>query len=471
MSLSQFLSVLRRRFRLVVAILALCMIGGGVVTLLTPRTYTATAELYYSVNTAASVDDLAQGATFMRVQMVSFASLAVTPTVLTPVAERLDVAGGAAALARQVTATASDTTVVLTLLVTDGDARRAAEIANAVADQTITVVEDLSPADPVGGGPSVQVSVVTPALVPQAPSSPDATLNLAAAAVLGLAFGVLAALGREALDTRVRDAGVLSEVTALPLIGTVGAWAEGTDRLVVTAEPHGTSAEGFRQLRTNLQFLRVADEGSIGAHVIAVTSSLAGEGKSTVTSNLACALAETGAAVLLVDADLRRPAVAGLLGLEGSVGLTTVLAGQAEVEEVVQEWGRSGLSVLPSGSVPPNPGELLGSPAMRRLLAELRARYDYVVIDTPPLLPVADAAIVSSLVDGTVVVAHAGRVRRAQLAQALSNLERVSAPVSGLVLNRVRRDEEAYTYDNREGGTASAGASKGAGASVRERVG
>jgi capsular exopolysaccharide synthesis family protein len=180
--------------------------------------------------------------------------------------------------------------------------------------------------------------------------------------------------------------------------------------------------------------------------VLAVTSSLPAEGKSTVSGNLAVALAETGARVLLVDADLRRPAIAELLGVEGGVGLTTVLAGAARVEDVVQDWGGKQLQVLASGPVPPNPAELLGSPAMRGLLEDLRGRYDHVVIDTAPLLPVADAAVLSRLVDGTLLVAQAGRVRRAELTRALGNLDQVSARVLGIVLNRVRGEESSYSY-------------------------
>jgi polysaccharide biosynthesis transport protein len=189
-------------------------------------------------------------------------------------------------------------------------------------------------------------------------------------------------------------------------------------------------------------------------------------------------LAETGARVLLVDADLRRPAVADVLGIEGGVGLTTVLAGQAEVDDVVQDWGAAGLRVLPSGAVPPNPAELLSSPAMRRLIAELRADYDHVVVDTTPVLPVADASALSRVVDGVVVVANARRVRRRQLVQGLGDLSRVSARVLGVVLNQVRRDEESYSYGRSEDAAvpaaqvrAGAGAAAGGARAGKQPVG
>jgi capsular exopolysaccharide synthesis family protein len=184
---------------------------------------------------------------------------------------------------------------------------------------------------------------------------------------------------------------------------------------------------------------------------------MAGEGKSTVAVNLAVALAETGSRVLLVDADLRRPSVARVLGIEGAAGLTTVLLGQADIDDVVQPWGTSGLHVLPSGALPPNPTELLGSLPMRRLLEQARARYDHVVVDSAPLLPVADSAVLAGLVDGTLLLANATKVRRHQLAESLQNLARVEAPVLGVVLNQVVRNDRTYGYYSAEEPTAMAG--------------
>ncbi|SNS73331.1 capsular exopolysaccharide family [Geodermatophilus pulveris] len=450
MSLNQFLTVLRRRIRWVLSVFVLCLVAAVVLSAFLPRRYEATAELYVSVTTAESVDDLAQGARFTREQMASFASLALTPRVLEPVAERFDVSSGAQGLERRVSVQASDTTVVIELTVADADPDRAADLANAVATRTIDVVEDLAPESPVGGDSAVRVTVVRPATAPESAASPNTVLNVAAGTVLGLSLGILLALAREALDTRVRDADVLAQLTPLPMLGRVASWSERQGRVLVATAPHSPAAESIRQLRTNLQFLRVARDpagaGRAGAEVVSVTSALSGEGKSTVSANLAVALAQTGARVLLVDADLRRPTVADVLRIEGGVGLTTVLAGDAGLADVVQEWGAAGLHVLPSGALPPNPTELLASPAMRWLVDQLRQAYDYVVVDTSPLLPVADASVLAGLVDGTVVVANVTRVRRAQLRQALGNLEQVSARVFGVVLNQVRRDEEPYSY-------------------------
>lgn len=465
MAFRSFLTMLRRRFRIVVAVFLLSVIGTGVATSVASRSYTATAGVYFTVRTAESVDALAQGATFSQAQMASFATLAVTPKVLQPVADQLHLAGGAGALSGAVAVNVVSGTTVLDLSVKDRDPQQAARIANAVATQVSSVVEELAPENPAQQQSSVKATVVTPASVPGSASSPDVVLDMTAAVVLGLAFGILLAMGREALDTRVRDAAGLAQVTTRPLLGTLAALPARRRELVMAGDPHSPEAEAYRQLRTSLQFLSVAGapEGARtggGARVLSVSSSLAAEGKSTTAANLAIALAETSARVLLVDADLRRPALAGLLGLEGAAGLTTVLLGRAQLGDVVQDWGTAGLQVLTSGPLPPNPTELVGSAAMRRLLQQLREEYHYVVLDSPPLLPVADGAVLAAGVDGTLLLANVRKVRRHQLSEALQALGRVDATVLGVVLNQVPREQRAYGYTASDGPVAGAPATE-----------
>lgn len=445
------LQVLRRRWIAILGATVVGLLGGLVYAWTAPVTYQSTAGSFFSLVSGDSASDLVQGSTYAQNQVESFAQLAVTPEVLQPVVDELGLPESPAELARRVEVTVPTSTVIVEVTVTDGSAERSATLANAVISSLADVVERIAPQD-AAGNPTVVATTVSPAEVPSSAASPDLPLALAAGLVAGLCAGVGLGWSREALDTHVRDAEVVAELTDLPVLGNVPGWPADTGRVVVAAAPYSQAAESFRQLRTNLAFLRVVGDTARdgGAHVVAVTSSLSGEGKSTVSANLATTLAETGARVLLVDADLRRPTVADVLGIEGAVGLTTVLAGHADVDDVVQEWGGAGLSVLPSGPVPPNPAELLSSPAMRSLLADLRTRYDHVVVDTTPVLPVADASVLSRVVDGVVVVADARRVRRRQLSQGLGDLAQVSAPVLGVVLNRVRRDEESYTYGRSE---------------------
>jgi capsular exopolysaccharide synthesis family protein len=204
-----------------------------------------------------------------------------------------------------------------------------------------------------------------------------------------------------------------------------------------------TRAEAYRQLRTNLMFSNVGKK----LQAIVVSSAVSGEGKSTTAVNLATVLAETGRPVLLVDADLRRPSVAGYLDIEGGAGLTNVLAGQLSLDDAIQKWGNGGLHVLASGTLPPNPSELIGSERMATLMAELRTRFDVIVIDTPPVLPVTDAAVAAAHADGVVLVVRHGKTDRERVAMAAQGLRAVDAHIAGTVLNAVPRTDSAVGDD------------------------
>jgi capsular exopolysaccharide synthesis family protein len=198
-------------------------------------------------------------------------------------------------------------------------------------------------------------------------------------------------------------------------------------------------------LRTNLQFVDAAG----GARSFVITSSIESEGKSSTASNLAIALDNAGHKVIVVDADLRRPKLATYMGIEGAVGLTDLLIGRADMEDAVQQWGHGGLHVLPAGSVPPNPSELLGSAAMQSLIGRLEDEFDYVLFDAPPLLPVTDAAVLSKSVGGAIVAVAAGRAHRNQLAASVTALENIGARLVGFVLTMLpAQGPHAYGYQS-----------------------
>ncbi|MCW2900611.1 MAG: capsular exopolysaccharide family [Streptosporangiaceae bacterium] len=444
------LDVVRGRWRWIAVGALLGLVAAGAWTFTAPTTYRATSTVFFSLEFGNSASELVQGSTYTQDQVASFALLANTPAVLQPVVAELHLPYSAPALSGHITASAPANTAIIHVSATDTDAAASARLANAVVTSLSQVVEGVAPRN-AQGKPTVRAVTVAPAQVPTAPSSPKVPLDLAVGLVAGLLAGLAGAYARERLDTRVRDADVVAQLTPLPVIASIPARKRDAGHPVLAeTDPHGAHAEAFRHLRTNLQFFGLpADvaDGAGGVQVVSVTSALSAEGKSTVAANLARVLAETGARVLLMDADLRRPAIARLLGLEGAVGLTTVVLGRASVADVVQEWGTAGLHVLPAGSAPPNPSELLGSRQMAALLRDLRARYDYVVIDTPPVLPVADAVILSRQLDGTLIVANVTRAHRRHLTEALRSLEQVGGRVLGIVLNQVRREEETYRYD------------------------
>jgi capsular exopolysaccharide synthesis family protein len=208
------------------------------------------------------------------------------------------------------------------------------------------------------------------------------------------------------------------------------------------ADPFGPQAEAARQLRTNVHFVDV----TAGKHSFMITSSLPGEGKTTTAVNLGLAMADSGLKVLLIDADLRHPNVARSLGLESAVGLTTLLVGAAEPEDVFQQWAGTSLYVLAAGEVPPNPSELLGSRAMKELFDELTEQFDFILVDAPPVLPVADPLVISQLTGGTVMVVAAGETRRRHLAEALRVLGTASVEVGGFVLTKAQATPKSYRY-------------------------
>ena len=444
MELGDYLHTLRTRW-LTVAVIALATLAAtAVATLLTTPQYTSSTRMFFAVQGGDSVADLAQGSTFAEKQMSSYAEVATSPIVLDPVAQTLTLATDGRGLAGSVHASVATDTTILVISATDQDPVLARDIANAVADQLILTVGSLSPERP-DGTETVRATMLSEAEVPAAPSSPDVARNLALGMVLGLLFGVAAALLRHALDTKVRNETDIAAVTDASPLATVPIDTAATDHPVFMHDDSmGARAEAIRRLRTNLQFVDFGDRPSS----IVVTSSVPAEGKTTTAINLAASLADAGARVVLVDADLRRPTIAKYMGFEGRVGLTTVLIGRANVEDVVQPWQGTSLDILPSGQIPPNPSELLGSRAMTRLLEELTSTYDVVILDSPPLLPVTDAAILSKLAGGTLVVAGADRLQKQQLRASLEALSKVGAHVLGIVLNKAQRKErDRYAYE------------------------
>lgn len=323
-----------------------------------------------------------------------------------------------------------------------GDPAEARNLADAWVKALATQVEQMETAGTENAQAAVRLVPLAEAALPTAPVSPNVKLTLAIGAVLGLMLGLAYALIRNHLDRRVRSADVIEQQFGVPVIGTIpldkrmqdhrqvvetGAIDNNSDRTA-----HAMS-EALRELRTNLSFVDVDNPPKI----IAVTSSVPGEGKSSVTANLAVTIAAAGKRVVVVDGDLRRPVVTSMFGLVPGAGVTDVLSGQAELEDVLQVWGHvPNLAVLGAGRVPPNPSELLGSKAMADMLQQLAA-HATVLIDAPPLLPVTDAAILSRIADGAMVVINAGKTSLDEIGKAFGNLAKVDAHILGAILNRV----------------------------------
>lgn len=334
-------------------------------------------------------------------------------------------------LTQHIAGSARAETVLLTATIDDVDKDRSLQIATLVA-KVFPEMTDAIESDNGTRQALLSFDVVDGPTLNPVPISPQTKLLIALGLVAGLILGMAIGLLREVLDNSVRSMDLLRTITDAPVLGVVfRSDPSGKGSVVMAQRARSVQAEAYRQLRTNLQFVDVDRPASI----IVVTSSMPKEGKSTTAMNLALAFAESGRRVLLIDADLRRPRIGEYLGLEGAVGLTNVLAGQVVFGDVAQNWGTQGLVVLPSGSIPPNPSELLGSKQMVDLLAHLRTQYDNVVIDTPPILPVTDAAVVGRSSDGVVVVVRHGHTRRAEIRRSVGILRGVDVRVLGCVLN------------------------------------
>ena len=286
--------------------------------------------------------------------------------------------------------------------------------------------------------------LIQPASVPDDPVEPTPARTAALAVLVGLLLGLAAAFLVDHLDDSIRTPADVAKLGAgLSVLGIVPVDPPPDHRPIALSRPADPAVEAYRSLRTSVQFIGFERD----TQVIEVTSAVPGEGKTTTASNLAVVLSQTGSSVVLVDADLRKPRVHELFAITTSTGLTDVLLGDS-IDGALQIVDEN-LSVLIAGRVPPNPSEMLSGSRMANLVASLKSRFDYVVIDTPPVLPVSDAVALSRHVDGVLVVAQSRRTSLPQLRHALANLERVSAPVLGIVLNRAKQGgnrSDGYGY-------------------------
>ena len=409
------------------------IVGGGtaiLVSLLQTPLYTSSTQLFVSTSDSQTSSDALQGSYFAQDRMASYALLVSGPETLLRVADRLRVDPDD--LQSEISATAVTDTVLIDVTVSDPSPARAQEVAEAVGAEFPTLIAELE--TPNGGGPPpVKVTVMVTPEVASAPTSPQTTRNLALGLLVGLLVGAGLAIARARLDRTVKEADQVTELTGAPVLGLVLRDQSLEKRHIADRAFGSRSAEDYRQLRNNLQFLNVDEPPK----VIMVSSAVPSEGKTTLVVNLALALADAGRTVTIVEADLRRPKVTRYLGLVGGVGLTNILTGSADLDEVLQRYGEGGVGVLGAGPLPPNPGEMLASTHMRSLLDKLRGENDFVLVDAPPLLPVADSSGLAVHMDGILLSVRYGNTRRDQVQQAAATIARVGGRILGVVLNIV----------------------------------
>jgi len=438
LELLDFLRVVRKGWLFVVAFVVLGAALGVGLTLATETVYQANVQVFVATATTASAADLVAGNSFSQDRVQSYTSIATSPAVTAAVIQQLHLALSQEQLSAKITADAPPSTVLINIHVTDHNPQQAATLANLVALKFDDVVQktEQNGAD---RRPVVTLTVIHPAVAPLTPIKPNKVTDIGLGVILGLLLGVGFVVARNLLDNTMKTAADF-EPLGIPVLAQVPF----DKRSVVSPnafgdDSHNARCEAYRQLRTNLQFVEVDQT----RRVIAVTSPISGEGKSTTALNLAAVLAESGFRVCLVEADLRRPTLAQSLGLVADVGFTTALIGRAPLQEILQPVGAN-LTVLVAGPIPPNPSELLLSEHARTIIADLAKQADYTIIDTAPLLPVADGAQVAALADATLIVQRAGKSTRDDAKHALQTLNQVGVSPVGVVLNMISRGGDRY---------------------------
>ncbi len=405
--------------------------------------YKSQAQLFVATSPALSQSTAAleQGGQFTEGRVLSYVDLATSPIVTRRVIRDLGLHMTGRTLAGKISASVPTGTVLINVTAADTSPQRARSIAAAVSTELISLIKTLE--RPSHGPSPVSVNVSSPAQLPTSPSSPRKSVDVALGVIVGLVVGLLLALAFERADKSVRNVDELTENLTVPVLAVIPVSSQ--SRKDIGSNPTAATLrhEALRNLRTSLSFIDVDSPPTS----LVITSAVPNEGKSTVALTLAEVVAVVGQSVILVDGDLRRPAIARYSGVSTNVGLTDVLVDDSLLDEaLVPHPLIPSLQVLQAGSPVPNPTDMLASHRMVELLDRLCSRASLVIVDTPPLGLVTDAALLAPHTSGAIVVVQPGLVPRRALQDCLAQLDLVNARVFGVVANKVRRDTGRYGY-------------------------
>lgn len=449
MELTRYLRFVQRWWWLVVLGVTLgALTGYGVSHLLTP-TYRSTATLL--VNETQVPGTIAYNDILTSERLTkTYRELITKRPVLEQVIEEQGLTMRPGELKKMMDVAVVRDTQLLLLSVEHEDPQRAQVLANALAYAFIESNTEDRLSRP------GSVSVVEAGELPDSPVNPRIALNTALAALAGLAIAVGVALLFEYLDDTVKTAEDL-EMTGLVALGGVARFPRPhteTESLMVGSQRRSSAAEAYKVLRTNIEFSTLDRPGQ----TLLVTSANPGEGKTTTAANLALAIAQTGKRVVVVDSDLRRPNLHKVFGLSNTGGLSSaLLSKEASLDGYVQSTRFENLAVLTSGPLPPNPSELLSSRRLDAVVKTLKRQADVTLFDSPPALPVTDASILASKVDGTILVVDSGKTRVDALRRAYETLSRSKTRVLGGILNKLSPKGRGYYYYHYYYGTAEDG--------------
>jgi capsular exopolysaccharide synthesis family protein len=434
-TLGEYLRISRKRWILVVATTLLGVLVALVLSLLATPKYVATAQLFVTTPAAYDIADTYQGNLFSQQRVASYTKLLTDESLAQQTVDRLHLNVTAKELAKHIKAKAIPETVLIDVNVDDSSPERAAEIANTLSDEFATMVASLEKPDAPFRMPVIRVVVAQPASIPQYRVSPRKKLNLLLGAIIGAIAGFGAALLRERIDKSVSDRGEVENLTGARVLATLPPGDKASPAAVIDFDGSSTDiAEAYRCLGAT-----VADLDDNLPRVMVVTSPGAVDEKTAVAVNLAQALAEANHTVCLVDGDLRTRALSQQFDKEGAEGLSSVLRDGLRVPDIIQPVGFGGLTFLSAGPAAANPSELLAPSGLVGVIDNLRAMFDQVIIDTPPLPQFADAVLVARRADGAVLVIRQDETNRDELARAANLLSDGNATLLGTVMMAARR--------------------------------
>jgi receptor protein-tyrosine kinase len=433
--LLEYIKIIARRKGIVLATILIALMVAHVLTSRTTPVYEASIKLLVSQKQVVAPN---QPATDPYQVMIMNEKLAKTLSeilqgrvIAEEVIEKLDLSVEPIDLLKKISAEPVSDTQIINLTVNDKNPKQAARIANTMGDIFTKTVKDMEPSSRA----PVVIKVVEPAIASKEPVRPKPALNAIAGLLFGLTAGIGLAFLLERLDTSVKAAEDIERLTGLVSLGVIPVVK--TKETLLSNSKNFLLSESFRSLSINIKNLNYDKS----AQTIIVTSPGLREGKTSISINLAIALAQVGEKVLIVDCDLRRPQVHEILGLPNDVGLANLLAGQTAVDIILQQTSIDGLTVITSGPVPLNTAELLTSERMKEVLQETKSAYDFVILDSPPALAVTDAVILAPQTDGVLLVASFGKTDKESFLAAKVALEKAGARVIGFVINGASEHE------------------------------
>lgn len=462
MELMRFVRVLRNRLWMIIVCPLVAALAAGIVSFALPPVYEARVVLLVRPSQPLGSSDPTAAALTSDQISRTYASWMTERPLLESVSADLGLNIKPADLAKKIKVTPQPNTTILDVTAQDTNPVLARDLANRLVADFIAEVKKVQQQETQlpNARSGDNLVIISPAVVPEKPVSPNKVLNVAAALVAGLLVALGVAFLLDYLDQSIKSDEELTERLGLIAIGHIAFAPAGKERLaeLVTLDSQSPASEAYKALRTSLLFSTIDQE----LKTIVVTSAAPEEGKSRTAANLAVVLAGAGHKTVLIDADFRRPSLHKIFGRVRNVGLSNLIVQDAIENEAITavEWVPN-LWLITSGPIPPNPSELLGSGRMKELMARLRSAFTYLILDTPPVNAVTDAPVLASAANATILVVEQGRTTFPALAHAKRMLDRVGAHTVGVVMNKVRASPGSYTYEYGNYGPSSGSKDRG----------